>query len=308
MRLWPLLLLLGLASTCAAQAPQVLHTVDLLESGDALWTFERRYALESPLDERAWNATASNLTESHPGFRQLVGGLRESVAAGARAAGRPMEARNFTLEVRRERFGGAETGVVSVRFEWRGLVGPEGRFGDAFPDGIPLGPRDALVLRPPPGLSPTYVYPPADLSREVEIASDPRVPLGETGSGPRRFELVWLGPRNLGAGEPFVRLERPSTGTGLLAGSALGAAGAAAALLAGWNHRRARRPAFEVDEGVVLKVVEEAGELPQGSIIERTGWSKARVSKVLSALERRGWVEKVRRGRENLVRFKGRKR
>lgn len=258
----------------------VVHHVDLLPDSGALWTLERRYPLESPLDERAWNATAAGLNETHPDFLRLVEGLRRSVEDGARAAGRPMEARNFTLQVRRETFGGQSHGVVAVRFEWRGLWELGGRFGDAFPEGIPLGPRDGLVLRYPSELSATYVYPAADQTR-----------VGE---------LVWLGPRNLGAGEPFVRLQREAPG--LLLGSALGAAGAAAALAAVWRLRKSRRPTFEVDEGVVLKLVEETGELPQGAVIEKTGWSKARVSKVLTVLEKKGRVEKVRKGRENLVR------
>lgn len=282
-----LLLVLLLSPALGGELSQenltVVHAVNLLPTGDGLWTFERRYRLDTGLDERAWNAM--NLTSDSPEFRVLVEGLRRSVEEGARAAGRPMEARNFALQVRREQGPGASTGVVAVRFEWRGLVGPQGRFGDAFPDGIPLGTGDAFVLRYPQGLSPTYTYPPADLAREGE--------------------LVWLGPRNLGAGEPFVRLQPASSGSGPLLASLLGAAGAAAALFAMVWRRKSRPPTFEVDEGVVLKLVEEAGELLQGAVIEKTGWSKARVSKILTSLERRGLVEKVRKGRENLVRFRG---
>ncbi|MEM3087067.1 MAG: hypothetical protein QXT68_08030 [Halobacteria archaeon] len=281
---WLFLLLLPGLAAAQGEDLEVLHRVDLLPSGDALWTFERRYPLESPLDERAWNSTVAGLNRTHPDFLRLAEGLRLSVEAGARAAGRPMEARNFTPGVRRESFGTAAFGVVAVRFEWRGLVGPEGGFGDALPDGVPLGPRDGLVLRYPADLSPAYVYPAADRSREGE--------------------LVWLGPRNLGAGEPFVRLQPSGGAPGLLPGLALGAAAAAGALLAARRLRRRAppRPGFEVDEGVALKMPEGAGEVPRGSIVEGTGWSKARVGKVPTALAKKGPVEEGRRGRENVVR------
>ncbi|WP_227738967.1 helix-turn-helix transcriptional regulator [Halorientalis pallida] len=46
---------------------------------------------------------------------------------------------------------------------------------------------------------------------------------------------------------------------------------------------------------------EHGGRLPQSEIVERTGWSKSKVSRVLSAMAEDEQVRKIRIGRENLV-------
>jgi len=46
---------------------------------------------------------------------------------------------------------------------------------------------------------------------------------------------------------------------------------------------------------------EHGGRLPQSEIVERTGWSKSKVSRVLSAMAEDEQVHKIRIGRENLV-------
>jgi len=46
---------------------------------------------------------------------------------------------------------------------------------------------------------------------------------------------------------------------------------------------------------------EHGGRLPQSEIVERTGWSKSKVSRVLSAMADDGQIQKIRIGRENLV-------
>ncbi len=46
---------------------------------------------------------------------------------------------------------------------------------------------------------------------------------------------------------------------------------------------------------------EHGGRLPQSEIVERTGWSKSKVSRVLSAMAEDDQVRKIRLGRENLV-------
>jgi len=46
---------------------------------------------------------------------------------------------------------------------------------------------------------------------------------------------------------------------------------------------------------------EHGGRLPQSEIVERTGWSKSKVSRVLSAMADDDQIRKIRIGRENLV-------
>jgi len=56
------------------------------------------------------------------------------------------------------------------------------------------------------------------------------------------------------------------------------------------------------DADRVLKLLREnGGRLPQGEIIQRTGWSKSKVSRLLSKMEDRKQISKINIGRKNIV-------
>jgi hypothetical protein len=56
------------------------------------------------------------------------------------------------------------------------------------------------------------------------------------------------------------------------------------------------------DEDRVKRLLREnGGRLQQGEFVERTEWSKSKVSRLLSRMEEDGDVEKITIGRENLV-------
>jgi uncharacterized membrane protein len=43
--------------------------------------------------------------------------------------------------------------------------------------------------------------------------------------------------------------------------------------------------------------------MKQANIVKETGWSNAKVSQLLSAMEGKGRIDKLRIGRENLISF-----
>ena len=47
------------------------------------------------------------------------------------------------------------------------------------------------------------------------------------------------------------------------------------------------------------------GRMKQGTIVEETGWSNAKVSQLLSAMDEADDIEKLRIGRENLISLPG---
>jgi uncharacterized membrane protein len=60
------------------------------------------------------------------------------------------------------------------------------------------------------------------------------------------------------------------------------------------------------DEEVVYQLLtRHGGRLHQGEIVEATGWSKAKVSRLLAAMEDDGDIVKVPVGRENIVYLDG---
>ncbi|QZY00201.1 helix-turn-helix transcriptional regulator [Halobaculum rubrum] len=94
--------------------------------------------------------------------------------------------------------------------------------------------------------------------------------------------------------------------TGANGGSASDAAGTAAAADAVAAADTASEPEEDLellsDEERVERLLERHdGRMRQGSIVEETGWSDAKVSQLLSAMADHGRVEKLRLGRENLI-------
>lgn len=94
-------------------------------------------------------------------------------------------------------------------------------------------------------------------------------------------------------------------------GVLLGGSGAVA-----WRHRTRggtasrppAQPAVEdeppvlTDEERVLRLLDSnGGRMRQTAIVEATGWSKSKVSMLLSAMESDGSISKLRVGRENLI-------
>ncbi len=63
---------------------------------------------------------------------------------------------------------------------------------------------------------------------------------------------------------------------------------------------------FLSDEDRVVKLLtENDGRLKQVKIVERTGWSKSKVSMLLSDMEEEGTISKLRVGRENIISLDG---
>jgi hypothetical protein len=60
------------------------------------------------------------------------------------------------------------------------------------------------------------------------------------------------------------------------------------------------------DEDRVLKLIREnGGRMKQVNIVEETGWSKSKVSMLLSDMESEGSISKLRVGRENIISLEG---
>ncbi len=65
-------------------------------------------------------------------------------------------------------------------------------------------------------------------------------------------------------------------------------------------------PPLLTDEDRVKQLLEEnGGRLQQGEFVERTDWSKSKVSRLLSRMEEDGEIAKITLGRENLITIQG---
>jgi hypothetical protein len=59
------------------------------------------------------------------------------------------------------------------------------------------------------------------------------------------------------------------------------------------------------EDRVVALIREQGGRMKQVNIVDRTGWSKSKVSMLLSEMEEEGQISKLRVGRENVISLKG---
>jgi uncharacterized membrane protein len=202
-------------------------------------------------------------------------------------------------------------GIIQYQFDWMGFAGQTGddgiNIGDALSGEMDLSRDDELTIVYPNECSVVSVYPLLDSTQASEKA------------------LTWFGPRNFGAGEPHVLLEKKNSSwtdaiTGnipilaivavaVLAGSLgyfLGVRGARADKILKSGDGQGQSPSsalsVEDDEGKVVRLLLAAGgRMYQSTIAEKCGFSKSKASELVSAMEARGIVSRKKMGRGKIV-------
>jgi hypothetical protein len=108
--------------------------------------------------------------------------------------------------------------------------------------------------------------------------------------------------------------EGADDGAGGTKAAGAGAAGAAGAESTTGSEASAEKPAgatvseedlMSDEERVVSLLEDQGGRMKQVNIVDETGWSKSKVSMLLSEMENEGTVSKLRVGRENIVSLSG---
>ncbi len=314
-----LLILLMVASTSAAgyqDNPTVtVYEVDLEEDGDATWTIELRYQLSSDEVEDFQEFRQQYEAGEVDIFEGVEEELRQLVAEAAENTGREMEATDFGTDVRVESTLTGEAGVTALNFTWTSFADGD-RVGDVFEDGgLVLSGDQRLVVNYPDSL-------------EVDAVS-PEPTSRDEGT------LVWEGEKFFEDGTPSLTLSEPAGAAdenGLDVSAASLAVIAIAVLLSGFGggllvsrslgsrdgERRNGEPTSEIDEvesmedevdeelltdrDRIVKMLEDSGgRMKQADIVEETGWSKSKVSMLLSEMEEEDRVSKLRLGRENVI-------
>ena len=294
------------AGTAAALAPAyaTTYTITFHEDGSALWQIEYRTLLASDDDMLAFNNYTRDLPSVYlPQVRDL---MQRSAVQASVAASRPMAVSNVTGKTVVQTSPTGRYGSVIYSFSWSGFAKPDGSLaiGDAFAGGMYLAKDNTLIIRYPYGWTVSQVEPAPDQQRE---------------------DLVWYGLRSFSSGEPRVVLEKPAFPlVPLIAGIIV------IAIFAGFILYRATKrqtgqdiskerdePADADEPAVPLSETEEAGledriitlleagggEQYQSEIVKTLGLPKSTVSSALNNLHRKGVIQKVKKGRENLIRL-----
>jgi uncharacterized membrane protein len=274
----------------------VTYTITIREDGTANWQVEYRTPLDTDEDAGAFDSYAKNLSGTYlPQFRDL---MQSSAAQAAAATSRPMEITDFSGDAVIQTNPTGRYGVVHYSFGWKNFAkaGTGLAIGDAFAGGMYLAEDTTLIIRYPGGYTVTTAEPSPDLTRDG---------------------LIWYGQRSFGTGEPRLVVEKPGfSWLPVLAVSIL-----IVLVIAGsyWILSKRRSPPqvepddppvvlsetelFSVEEKIIQLLKTSGGEQYQSEIVRNLGLPKSTVSATLNDLHQRGIIQKIRKGRENLIRL-----
>ena len=295
-----LLLLLCIPGiTGAAPVPSdssITYTITVLEDGTGIWHVEYRTLLASDEDVGVFESYGKNVSALYlPQFQNLMQG---SAAQAAAATSRKMEITDFSGGAVIQTSPTGRYGVVFYSFNWKGFAkqGDQLTIGDAFAGGLYLAKDNTLIIRYPSGYTVGVAEPAPDQVRD---------------------ELIWYGQRSFGAGEPRLVFEKPGLPwLPVLLGGVL-----VLIVIAGLYGVMLKRRRSEPDEPeiaavplseadlisledrIVQLVKTSGGEQYQSEIVKNLGLPKSTVSATLNDLHKRGIIQKVKKGRENLIRL-----
>ncbi|MDZ7688458.1 MAG: hypothetical protein U5J64_07030, partial [Halobacteriales archaeon] len=302
--------------------------------GDAVFVLELRTVLDTDEKRAAFDEFVADVEENpEAAVSDFRGSVEPLVERASDETGREMSASNFTVETRREPVP-VERGVVEYRFDWSGFAETDGGIhaGDVL-SGYILGDGDVLVLRAPNGYVVSSAEPTPDDVGAVarwegrrDFADDqPRVvfePVSDTETDDTETATETT---NNGGGNVNTDTN-PDEETGIpvyVYAVALVVVLSVAAVVyrsryytAGGTEKEA--PSVEEETAVtdmeetedeqisdderVLRMIEsEEGKMKQKHVVEETGWSEAKVSKLTSRMEDEGMITKIRLGRENIL-------
>ena len=259
------------------------YMIDVRMDGSATWTIEHRVLLKTQEDVEAFENYISQFESQKSGYMdEFAGGMRNVVAEANTATGRSMSAQNFDVLLGTMRTATGTYGIIKYQFDWIGFAEvDEGiMVGDVFVGGLYLSRDDALIIRYPTKYGVETIIPEPDATRGNE--------------------LVWYGLRDFGSGEPRVVLKPKlivfsPIWIGIIVLIVIGAF-----IL----RKKLAREVMKTDEDQIIELLREAGRtMYQSSIVERTGFSKSKTSALLNAMKQKGIIQKVKKGRENLIRL-----
>lgn len=162
------------------------------------------------------------------------------------------------------------------------------------------------VLKPPAGVHSVRVEVllPEGLVLTREELSPPGALRGSDG---RRITLNWSlpGEEMVAVVVPFGPPRTSSPPWALLGGGGVAAAAVVAALYYRARASAARFEGYSDDQQRAIALLREKGTLDQDDLREALGFSKAKCTRVVQAMEAKGLVEKERSGKTNKLEWKG---
>ncbi|MCG2736533.1 MAG: hypothetical protein L6282_09090 [Candidatus Methanoperedenaceae archaeon] len=304
------LLLFPNVSAAPVNEYKTTYTINVKDDGTAVWHVEYRTQLVTKEDFDAFENYTEQLKPVYLiEFREL---MQKSVSAASNATKRKMMAGVFTGEARIEKAPTGNYGIVLYSFTWTDFARMDGDknmyLGDVFVGGLYLSKDNALIIQYPSGYTVKQVTPQPDIVRDG---------------------MIWYGLRSFDAGEPNIVLLRPSISWTLYALAVIILVGGAAIVFkirrnkvqvtgapsgggietAGETlHEEAEDMAdmedmMDLEDRIVAILKESGGSLYQSDIVKKLDLPKSTVSSALNGLHAKNTIQKIKKGRENLIRL-----
>ena len=304
------LLLISTVSAAPDNGYKTTYTINVKEDGTAFWYVEYRTQLVTKEDFDAFENYTEQLKPVYLNeFRDL---MQKSVSAASNATTRKMMAGGFTGKASIETAPTGNYGVVSYSFTWTDFAKLDSdknlNVGDVFVGGLYLSKDNSLIIQFPQGYTAELVTPPPDKVRDG---------------------MIWYGLRSFNAGDPNIVLLRPSNPWMLYAIVVIIlAAGAFIIFKIRKNklqvtgaqsgegtdteietlHEDAADTAnlpdmMDLEDRIVTLLKENGGSLYQSDIVKKLDLPKSTVSSALNGLHTKNTIQKIKKGRENLIRL-----
>ncbi len=304
------LLLLSTVSAAPDNGYKTTYTINVKDDGTAIWYVEYRTQLVTKEDFEAFENYTEQLKPVYLNeFKEL---MQKSVSAASNATSRKMTAGGFTGDARNETAPTGNYGVVRYSFTWTDFAKLDSNknlnIGDVFVGGLYLSNDNTLIIQFPQGYTAEQVTPRPDTVRDG---------------------MIWYGLRSFNAGEPNIILLRPSISWTMYALAVIIlVAGAAIIFKIRRNkvqitatpsaegiettgetlHEESADMAnlsnmMDLEDRIVALLKESGGSLYQSDIVKKLDLPKSTVSSALNGLHTNNTIQKIKKGRENLIRL-----
>jgi hypothetical protein len=325
-------------SAAQQEFDRVEFHVTVYGNGSARWTFRYGSELTNESEVEQFESYANEFeNESTPLYEDFQSKGDALTAQGSNVTGRDMAARDFSKRAYTRGLASTnKLGVVEMSFRWTNFAAMGGDtlvVGDVFDGGLYVGANQQFVVAAGDGLDVQSADPEPDTTTDDSV----------TWRGDREFAderpRVVFAPKSTATTtttsantDPTDTTTNSSVGpdsrttipwlviTGVAALLVIGAVfawqrvgdrfggGATDADDGGSPNPEPAIPDEEMitDEERVLGLLRDnGGRMRQVNIVEETGWSKSKVSMLLSEMEEEEQVTKLRVGRENIVSLPG---
>ncbi len=276
-----------------AESETTTIKIEVMKNGSAIWSAERRILLQDEADLEAWNNSTRQSDKSQM-LETYTKEMSDYVAQSKIATKRSMFASDFDLIYSLSKTPTGNYGTITYKFTWNGFAKVDNGkifIGDVFFEGIVLLEGSTFIIKMPSGYEALDSRPKSDKVEEDQV--------------------IWEGKayREFKAGEPAVVLAEKSFDITHLATIALLIIIAAIAVLKRDSlmsliGKITKESIPETDEALILALLEPRGEMYQSEIVEKSGFSKSKVSLLLEDLKQKDRIVKIRKGKENLIRLK----